>query len=149
MLVPVFGISQIDYKNDSIFIRKVFDIALSEGRAYEDLRSLCKDIGARLTGSAEAEMAVYWGKQKLEGYGFDKVYLQEIPIPHWERGTKEVAWYKTKDGILHKVDILALGGSISTNGVLTGEVVLFNTFEELTRVKPAKVKDCFSKPTDG
>jgi len=141
LLVPVFGISQIDYKNDSIFIRKAFDIALSEGRAYEDLRNLCKDIGARLTGSAEAEMAVYWGKQKLEGYGFDKVYLQEIPIPHWERGTKEVAWYKTKDGILHKVDILALGGSISTNGVLTGEVILFNTFEELTRVKPAKVKD--------
>ena len=77
LLVPVFGISQIDYKNDSIFIRKAFDIALSEGRAYEDLRSLCKDIGARLTGSAEAEMAVYWGKQKLEGYGFDKVYLSK------------------------------------------------------------------------
>lgn len=140
LFFPVSIFAQINSTVDSIFIRKAFDVALSEGKAYEDLRSLCKDIGARLTGSAEAEMAVYWGKQKLEEYGFDKVYLQEIKVPHWERGTKEVAWYKTKDGVLHKVDVLALGGSIGTNGVLTGEVILFNSLEEMQNTPVKKIE---------
>ena len=76
-------------QNDSIFIKSIYNEALSNGKSYEDLRSLCKDVGARLTGSAEAAMAIEWGKKKLDGYAFDKVYLQEIQVPHWERGTKE------------------------------------------------------------
>ena len=61
---------------DAGFIRKIYDEALDRGQSYENLRSLCKDIGARLTGSAGAEMAVYWGENKMKAYGFDKVYLQ-------------------------------------------------------------------------
>lgn len=128
-------------QNDSIFIRQCYNTALSEGRAYEDLRSLCKDIGARLTGSAEAEMAIQWGKMKMEGYGFDKVYLQEIEVPHWERGTKEAGWIKQKNGTLTKVNLLALGGSIGTNGILEGEVIEFTSIIALQDAKPEAVKD--------
>ncbi|MDA0973728.1 MAG: peptidase M28 family protein, partial [Bacteroidetes bacterium] len=46
---------------DSLVIRSIYDEALEEGQSYKNLRSLCKDVGARLTGSAEAEMAVQWG----------------------------------------------------------------------------------------
>ena len=126
--------------SDSVFIRTIFDKALMEGNAYEDLRSLCKDVGARLSGSAEAEMAVEWSKQKMESYGFDKVYLQEVMVPHWERGTKEVGWYKGKDGKLNKISVLALGGSIGTDGILTGELVLFNSREELLNAKRKDVE---------
>jgi hypothetical protein len=31
---------------DSVFIRSIFNEALSHGHAYEDLRGLCKDVGA-------------------------------------------------------------------------------------------------------
>ena len=126
--------------SDSVFIRTIFDKALMEGNAYEDLRSLCKDVGARLSGSAEAEMAVEWSKQKMESYGFDKVYLQEVMVPHWERGTKEVGWYKGKDGKLNKISVLALGGSIGTDGILMGELVLFNSREELLNAKRKDVE---------
>ena len=51
---------------DSIFVRKIYDMALENGHSYENLRSLCKDIGARITGSAEAKMAIEWGKELLE-----------------------------------------------------------------------------------
>ena len=74
------GQAQVD--PDSVFIRKIYNEALERGEAYENLRVLCKSIGARLTGSAEAEMAIYWGKELLESYGFSKVYLQEIKVPH-------------------------------------------------------------------
>jgi hypothetical protein len=127
-------------QNDSVFIRQIYNEALSNGKAYEDLRSLCKDIGARITGSAEAAMAIEWGKNKMESYDFDKVYLQEIQVPHWERGTKEAGWVKQKDGTLSKFNVLALGGSIGTNGILEGDLVEFKTLEELKNSKPKAVK---------
>lgn len=132
----VFSFAQ----TDSTWMRKFHDIALDKGHAYEDLRELCKDIGARVTGSAEAEMAVKWGKQKLESYGFDKVYLQEIEVPHWERGTTESAWIEV-EGKLIKLDILALGGSIGTNGLIKGELIVFKSLEELKKAPKASIKD--------
>jgi hypothetical protein len=133
LFLPLCSLSQESLVKDSTFIRKIYDEALSRGKAYEDLRSLCKDIGARLSGSAEAQMAVEWGFQKLKDYGFDKVYLQEIKVPHWERGTKEVAWIKLAEGKVIPVKILALGGSIGTNGLLKGEIIEFSSFEALQK----------------
>jgi carboxypeptidase Q len=127
--------------SDSLFIRRIFDEALVNGKSYEDLRSLCKDVGARLSGSSEAEMAIYWGEQKLKSYGFDKVYLQPIEVPHWERGTKEVAWIKHQDGSLRKVALTALGGSVGTDGKMEGELVYFNTFEDLKKSTEKEVKN--------
>jgi carboxypeptidase Q len=128
--------------NDSSFIRKVYDEALLRGKAYEDLRELCKNVGHRLTGSAEAAMAVKWSEEKMISYGFDKVYLQAIKVPHWERGNAESGWYTDSDGVLHKLHILALGGSISTHGLLNAPLIEFKTFESL---KKAKRKDIEGK----
>lgn len=118
-LPTVFYTQKVSQENiDSIFIRKVYDEALLRGRAYEDLRELCKNIGHRLSGSAEAAMAIKWSEEKMVSYGFDKVYLQAIKVPHWERGNTESAWYTDGDGEIHKLHVLALGGSVSTNGLL-------------------------------
>jgi hypothetical protein len=127
-------------QNDSIFIRQIYNEALSNGRAYEDLRSLCKDVGARLSGSAEAQMAVEWSKMTMEKYGFDKVYLQDIMVPHWERGTKESGWIRLKNGELQKVNMLALGGSIGTDGILQSEIIEFKHLDDLKSAKRSKVE---------
>lgn len=137
--------------NDSLFIRKIYDDALTESPAYENLRSLCKDVGARITGSAEAEMAIYWGKQLLESYGFDTVYLQEITVPHWERGNKESAWIVNEAGQISKLDIIALGGSVGTNGLLEGEIVGLEGLDELEKLGKAGIKGkivFFNRPFD-
>ncbi len=131
--------SSTQAQSDSIFIRSIYNEALSEGNAFEDLRSLCKDVGARLTGSAEAEMAVNWGKAKMESYGFDKVYLQEIQVPHWERGTKEAGWIRKANGDLIKVNMLALGGSIGTNGLLEGDILEFESLEAMKSADPKTI----------
>lgn len=127
-------------KNDSTLIRGLYTEALENGKAYEDLRSLCKDIGARLSGSPQAEMAVQWAKQKCELYGFDNIRLQEIKVPHWERGTKEVAWLKTKSGDLVPLQILALGGSISTDGLLKAKVIEFKSLDALKKASEKEIK---------
>lgn len=127
-------------KNDSTQIRGFYTEALENGKAYEDLRSLCKDIGARLSGSPQAEMAVQWAKKKCEMYGFDNIRLQEIKVPHWERGTKEVAWFKTKSGDLVPLQILALGGSIATDGLLKANVIEFKSLDALKKATEKDVK---------
>lgn len=132
--------AQLHGQNDKDFLRRVFDESLSRGKAYEDLRSLCKDVGARLSGSAEAEMAVKWGQQRLESYGFDTVYLQEIMVPHWERGTKESGWIEWESGKLEKCEVLALGGSVGTEGLISAELIGFERLEELKEASKAEVE---------
>lgn len=129
--LAILFISTSNGQNDSTFIRNIYDEALERGEAYNNLRYLCKNIGARLSGSPEAAMAVAWSKQVMESYGFDKVYLQEIQVPHWERGTKESAWIVGADGNMQKIKVLALGGSDGTNGLLEGEIAAFETLAAL------------------
>ncbi len=133
LILITLGLSShsLQAQDEEKFIRKIFDEALEKGQAYEDLRSLCKDVGARLTGSAEAQMAVEWGMTKMQQYEFDTVYLQEIEVPHWERGTTEACWVKDPDGNITKLNVLALGGSIGTEGLLRGELIEFKSLEDL------------------
>jgi len=151
LILALAGGLNTSASEDSLFIRKIYNEALENGEAYENLRSLCKDIGARITGSAEAKMAVVWGKNLLDSYGFDNVYLQEIKVPHWERGTKEAAWIVSEDGEIIKMHIIALGGSVSTNGLIEGEVLEVQTLEELAALGEEKVKGkmvFFNRPFD-
>lgn len=138
--LSLFCLTLSHASEDSLFIRKIFDEALENGQAYENLRSLCKGIGARITGSAEAKMAVKWGEKLLRAYEFDQVYLQEITVPHWERGTKEAAWIESEDGMVHKLKIIALGGSVGTNGLISGEVVQVESIEDLEKLQKSQVK---------
>ena len=79
--------------SDSVFISKIYNEILSNGKAYENLRFLCKNIGPRLSGSKGAQKAVEYTNSLMGSYGFDRVYLQEVMVPHWERGAKEEAYY--------------------------------------------------------
>lgn len=129
------------YSQDSVMIRRIYDQALLNGQAHENLRQLCKDIGPRLSGSAQAQMAIDWSYQKMRSYQFDKVQKQAITVPHWERGTTESAWYQTSNGALHKVHLLALGGSIGTNGLLQAEIIEFKTLEALQSAKKEMIEN--------
>lgn len=136
ILVSISAFAQ----TDSTFIKKVYNEALEKGESYENLRSLCKDVGARISGSAEAAMAVEWGERLLNSYGFDKVYLQEIKVPHWERGTKEAGWIVNEKGETIKLDILALGGSVGTDGLIEGEVIEVINVKALQKLSEKEVK---------
>jgi carboxypeptidase Q len=127
---------------DSLLIRRIYDEALLRGKAHENLRQLCKDIGPRLSGSAQAQMAVDWSYEKMLSYNFDKVSKQEITVPHWERGTTETAWYKSigKYDATHKLHLLALGGSIGTNGLIQADVIEFTSLADLKNAKPKDVE---------
>lgn len=127
------------FGQDSVFIRKIFTEALDRGKAYSDLRELCKNIGPRLSGSANAEMAIDWSEAKFKSYKFDNIHRQAIMVPHWERGTTESGWVTTKKGKILKLNLLALGGSVGTNGLMRGELIEFSSLDELKKATKQKV----------
>ena len=115
---------------DSTNIKSLFNSVLKEGKSYEWLRDLTKNIGGRLSGSPEAAKAVVWGEKLMNTIGLDSVWLQPVIVPHWVRGEKEIARYTT-NGIQKNVPICALGFSVATpkTGVLA-EVIEVKSLEE-------------------
>lgn len=136
---------------DSLMIRKIYDEELVNGKCYENLRYLCKNIGQRLSGSPNAQKAVDWGKKLMESYGFDKVYLQPCMVPHWVRGAKEEgAIIKGDKRII--VHIAALGMSVATpkNGI-TAPVIELHSLKELATLGKDAIKGkivFFNRPFD-
>ncbi len=116
---------------DSLFLRKIFDEALVNGKPYQNLEYLCKKIGPRLSGSANAQKAVDWTKKLMEQYGFDRVFLQEVMVPHWVRGEKEQAKIVSGNQQV-PVAIVALGGSVATaKDGLTASVIEVQSLQAL------------------
>lgn len=126
--------------SDSLSICRIYDEALANGHAYKNLEYLCKKIGPRLSGSANAQKAVEWTKKLMEDYGFDRVFLQELMVPHWERGVKELAWIIEGKAKI-PVPIAALGGSVGSPAKgITAQVIEVQNFEELKALGEANVK---------
>ena len=129
----------ISCKNETVpFDQETSDVittfygdALEFKESYELLRGLSKDVGQRLSGSEGAKKAVLWSKEVMENYGFDTVYLQEVMVPHWERGELEEAYfYNGKNKI--NLSILGAGGTVSTpKEGITAEVVEVSSLDEV------------------
>lgn len=123
-------------QEDSLFIRSIADEILVNGRAYENLRVLTKQVGARLAGSPGMVKAEAWGQKALQQSGAEKVWLQQCMVPHWIRGGKDEAWVMNVQKKNPKLDVLALGNSVGTGPKGVGApVLLVNTFDELEQRK--------------
>ncbi|AFM04340.1 putative aminopeptidase [Bernardetia litoralis DSM 6794] len=126
-----------------IVLRSIHDDALVGSPAYAQLRYLCKDIGARLSGSENAQKAVEYMHRVLDSMNLDTVYLQPVMVPHWERGEKEFCQIlgNNSDKIEQKIlDITALGGSVGTNGGLKSEIVAVNSLSDLENLSKKEAK---------
>jgi len=126
--------------NDEAMLKQIYKVALTESHSYSWLDDLSNKIGHRLSGSVGAAKAVTYTKQQMELLGLDKVYLQEVMVPQWVRGEKEVAYLQV--GKQKKsFPICALGMSVATpkNGLLAN-VIEVKSLEELKSLGTEKVK---------
>jgi carboxypeptidase Q len=137
-LFPVCCAAQSE---DSTMIRKIADEVLINGRAYENLRFLCKKIGPRLSGSPQAQKAVEATARMLKEAGADTVYLQACMVPHWVRGTKEKGFVKVAGKPTYPLHLCSLGNSEGTGkkGINAG-VIEVRSFEELDQLGTAVIK---------
>ncbi|MCW3113092.1 MAG: peptidase [Segetibacter sp.] len=111
---------------------------LVNGKAYENLRHLTKQIGGRLAGSPQMVKAENWGLAILKQSGADTAYFQQCTVPHWVRGGVDKAVVTSIDDKKQKrtLDVLALGNSIGSGqkGV-TADVVAVSSFDDLENRK--------------
>jgi hypothetical protein len=136
---------------DSAMLRKIYSEELVNGQCYGNLHYLCKNIGPRLSGSANAQKAVEWGKKLMESYGFDHVFLQEVMVPHWVRGAKEVGMIIDGKNKI-PVPVTALGMSVSTpKEGITADVIEVHSLKELDTLGESAIKGkivFFNRPFD-
>ena len=132
LLIPWLSNAQ---NTDSIFIKKIANEVLTNGKAYDLLRQLTKTIGGRLTGSPQMYQAEQWGLQAMKNSGADAAYLQECNVPHWVRGIgdKVAITAVNNKKIIKQIDATALGNS--NGGNVNAEIIAIENFQELEKRK--------------
>jgi carboxypeptidase Q len=135
-LSVLIGFSSIAQK-DSLFIKRMSDEIMTNGKAYDLLYELTKKIGGRLAGSPQGQQATEWGKRNLEALGADKVFFQTHKMMNWKRGGTDFASIVGVNGEtrIQPLAVLALGNSMGSNGMIEAEVLAVANFDELEKRK--------------
>lgn len=94
--------------------------ALASDLGYRITESLTTEVGPRLAGSEADARAVAWAEAKFRELGFDKVWLEPVSFPKWERRSERA---EVLGAHRQPLTLTALGGS--PGGTVEAEVVRF------------------------
>ncbi|MEN9337426.1 MAG: hypothetical protein RLZZ500_2413 [Bacteroidota bacterium] len=147
----LLAIQSLTAQTDAEQLDRIHKAALTQGHCYQWLDDLSNKVGARLSGSEGAAKGVLYTKAQLEQLGLDKVYLQEVMVPKWERGEKEIAYLNLGKKRLD-LSICALGMSVATpvKGI-EAQVIEVKSLDELKALGAEKVSGkiiFFNRPMD-
>jgi hypothetical protein len=107
---------------------KIAGEGMLDSHAFQYLTELSDDVGARVTGSPQAQKAVEWGQAKMRAMGLENVHVEKWQLWRgWTRGTAEAELLTPIRRPLH---VAAMGWTGSTPaGGAEGEVVEVNMFD--------------------
>lgn len=150
-LLTLLLVSQAEAQQPDAVIRSIFNEALTDTTAYHHLRYITKNTKGRIPGSREALLAVEYTRQALIDAGADTVWLQEVTVPHWERGEEKAMIISDESG-MRELTIAALGLSVGMeqDGITAG-VVEVHSFDELEKMGKDKIEGkivFFNRPVD-
>lgn len=124
---------------DSALVRRFYSIALTQGKSYDYLRVLCKDIGPRMTGTPQMQKAIEYTAGIMKGLGWD-ITLQKVMVPVWERGRPEEVYFRQGK---KKIPLKAtsLGNTEGTGGKwLNAPIIMVEDPAALHKIDNGKVK---------
>jgi carboxypeptidase Q len=99
-----------------------------DSHAFQYLTELSDDVGARVTGSPQAQKAVEWGVAKMRAMGLENVHAEKWQLWRgWTRGSAQAELLTPIRRPLH-VDAMGWTGSTAAGGA-DGEVVTVNMFD--------------------
>ncbi|MDB6020576.1 MAG: aminopeptidase precursor [Pedosphaera sp.] len=112
--------------------------ALTNSSTMDIVTDLTTSIGPRLDGSEAEKRAAAWAQKRFEQLGFDKVWIENFPLPHgWARGEERAEVVSPSP---QSLAVTALGGSPATTPEgLTAEIALFKTYDELLAAPPGSL----------
>jgi carboxypeptidase Q len=107
---------------------KIAGEGMMDSHAFQYLTELSDDVGARVTGSPQAQKAVEWGIAKMRAIGLENVHAEKWQLWRgWTRGTAQAELLTPIRRPLH-IDSMGWTGSTAAGGV-DGEVVTVNMFD--------------------
>lgn len=110
------------------------ETALASDLGYRITQSLTTEVGPRLAGSAADARAVAWAEAKFRELGFDKVWLEPVTFPKWQRRSEHAHVLGTN---AQPLALTALGGSPA--GTVEGEVVRYPDLAALEAATPGSL----------
>ncbi len=129
-------------QNQIDLMARIRDTALNDSYAYDQLAYMSDVIGARPSGSLQAQAAVERVAAEMRALGA-KVTLEPTLASHWVRGEETAAltnWAGMAPGTSQKIVVTALGKSAATPADgLTAPVVVVNSFAELRAQPPGSL----------
>jgi carboxypeptidase Q len=132
LVLAAVVVSNLTYAVTDDELAVMRDKALTSTDGYDIVEALTTKVGARLAGTDADKRAVVWAKDLLEQSGFDKVWLEPVNFPVWQRYKETAEVLPPYEQTLH---ITALGYSGSTNGAVVAEIVAFSSVEEFAQSK--------------
>src|SRR5215217_5823772 len=98
-------------------------------RAFEQLRSLCDDVGPRFPCTPGDVAAIAWAQEAMRGAGLASVRAEAAPATLWERGDESCTLLLPRR---QPAVLTALGGSVGTAASgIDAEVIEFGSLEAL------------------
>ncbi len=109
-------------------LTKIAGEGMMNSHAFEYLTELSDNVGARVTGTPEAQKAIDWGIAKMRAIGLENVHAEKWQLWRgWKRGTADAELLTPTRHKLH-VDAMGWTGSTAASGA-EGEIVPVNLFD--------------------
>jgi carboxypeptidase Q len=107
---------------------KIAGEGMMNSHAFQYLTELSDNVGARVTGTPEAQRAIDWGIAKMRAIGLENVHAEKWQLWRgWKRGTADAELLSPMRHKLH-VDAMGWTGSTPTSGA-EGEIVPVNLYD--------------------
>jgi carboxypeptidase Q len=120
----------------SAAVAHIAGAALLERGAFHFARNLADNVGARLSGSKQAERAVIWAEAAMKRAGLHNIRREPVTVRAWTRGPVAVllrADPAVPGSVDQKLVVIALGGSVATPAAgVEADVIEVGSMEQLT-----------------
>lgn len=110
--------------------------AMQDDLAWDLLASLTTEVGPRMAGTPGDAMAVSWAQDRMRSMGFDRVWLEPVEFPLWQRRSETASIVSPRR---QPLAVTALGGSPATGEVIKAEVIAFGDLAALEAADPGRV----------
>lgn len=151
LLSPVLAQAPAEPTAAAATVDRIFAEALARGRGLEHIRTITSENPGRLAGTPALARTVAWAERALRDLNVDRVYRQNVMVPHWERGQADSVHLLATTGEI-RLAALALGYSGATPAPgLTAEVVEVKSLDELAALGATAVAGkivFFNRPID-
>ena len=109
-------------------LTKIAGEGMMNSHAFQFLTELSDNIGARVTGTPQAQKAIDWGVAKMRAIGLENVHAEKWQLWRgWTRGTADAELLAP---VRHKLHVDAMGWTGSTpSGGAEGDIVTVNMFD--------------------